>query len=92
MELTQDPNSVYYLHPSDNTGMKLVTTPFNGSCYANWKRSMVIGLTAKNKMCFIDGSLLKPDILDNSYKSWCRCNSMIIGWLIIALEPPIAAS
>ncbi|XP_063947404.1 uncharacterized protein LOC135152006 [Daucus carota subsp. sativus] len=92
MELTQDTNSVYYLHPSYNTGMKLVTTPFNGSSYANWKRSMVIGLTAKNKMCFIDGSLLKPDLLDNSYKSWCRCNSMIIVWLITALEPPIAAS
>lgn len=60
MELTQDPSSVYFLHPSDNTGMKLVTTSFNGTRYGNWKRSMVIGLTAKNKMSFVDGTLAKP--------------------------------
>ncbi|KAL8096592.1 hypothetical protein AgCh_037526 [Apium graveolens] len=77
IELTQDPSSVYFLHPSDNTGMKLVTTPFNGTSYGNWKRSMVIGLTAKNKMCFVDGTLAKPAITDTSYKFWSRCNSMI---------------
>lgn len=92
MELTQDPNTVYYIHPSDNTGMKLVTTPFNGTCYGSWKRSMTIGLTAKNKLCFIDGTLCKPDVDANNYNSWCRCNSMVIGWLISALEPQIASS
>ncbi|XP_074352988.1 uncharacterized protein LOC141692148 [Apium graveolens] len=72
--------------------MKLVTTPFNGTSYGNWKRSMVIGLTAKNKMCFVDGTLAKPAITDTSYKFWSRCNSMITGWIITALDPQIAAS
>ncbi|KAL8120925.1 hypothetical protein AgCh_017922 [Apium graveolens] len=92
IELTQDPSSVYFLHPSDNTGMKLVTTPFNVTSYGNWKRSMVIGLTAKNKMCFVDRTLAKPAITDTSYKFWSRCNSMITGWIITALDPQIAAS
>ncbi|XP_074336348.1 uncharacterized protein LOC141673497 [Apium graveolens] len=65
---------------------------FNGTGYANWKRSMIIGLTAKNKMCFVDGTLAKPVITSEEYKSWCRCNSMIIGWIISVLEPQIAAS
>lgn len=70
--------------------MELVRTPSNGASYGDWKRSMVIDLTAKNKMCFIDGSLSKPDCTDASYRSWCRCNSMIIGWIITVLEPQIA--
>lgn len=92
MELTQDASSVYFLHPSDNTGIKLVTTPFDGTCYGNWKRSMVIGLTAKNKMCFVDGTLAKPEITAPEYNSWSRCNIMITGWIITALDPQIAAS
>lgn len=50
LELNQDPNSVYYIHPSDNIGMRLVTTPFNGSCYGNRKKSMIIGLTSKKTL------------------------------------------
>lgn len=92
MELNQDAPSVYYIHPSDHTGMKLVSTLFNGSLYANWKRSMVIGLTAKNKMSFVDGTLTKPESTADEYKAWSRCNSMVIGWIITVLEPQIAAS
>ncbi|XP_074342118.1 uncharacterized protein LOC141679540 [Apium graveolens] len=69
--------------------MKLVTTPFGGTAYENWKRSMVIGLTAKNKMSFIDVTLLKPDANAPEFKSWSRCNSMKTGWIITALEPQI---
>lgn len=92
MELTQDPSSVYYIYPSDNTGMKLVSTQFNGSNYANWKRSMIIGFTAKNKMTFLDGTLAKPLSTADAYKSWCRSNSIVIGWIITALDASIAAS
>lgn len=92
MELTQDPSSVYYLHASDHTGLKLVSIPFNGSSYANWKRSMIIGLTAKNKMAFVDGSLEKPNSDDETYKACCRCNSMVTGWIITVLDSQIAAS
>lgn len=92
MELTQDPNSIYCIHPSDNTGMKLVTTLFNGSCYGIWKRSMVIGLTAKNKLCFVECTMPKHAIGAPAYNSWSRCNSMIIGWIISSVDPQIASS
>lgn len=54
---TQNPSSDYYLHPSYHASTKLVYVPFDGIGYADWKRSMIIGLTAINKMCFVDGSL-----------------------------------
>ncbi|XP_074327777.1 uncharacterized protein LOC141665691 [Apium graveolens] len=92
MELNQDQSSVYYLHPSDHTGMKLVSIVFNGSNFINWKRSMTIGLTVKNKMSFVDGTLNKPNTTDDAFRSWSRCNSMVIGWIITALDPQIAAS
>lgn len=41
-----DPSSPYYIHPSDNPGMKLVTFKFDGNGFADWKRSMLISLAA----------------------------------------------
>ncbi|XP_021713603.1 uncharacterized protein LOC110681785 [Chenopodium quinoa] len=42
-------------------------------------------------MGFIDGSLPKPnDAL--VLKAWNRCNSMVIGWIIVVLGPQIAGS
>lgn len=52
---------------------------------------MIIGLTAKNNMCFTDVTLDKLDMTAPTYKSWSRCNIMIIGWIITALEPQIAS-
>ncbi|KAL8125167.1 hypothetical protein AgCh_012733 [Apium graveolens] len=43
-------------------------------------------------MSFVDGTLAKPEITADDYKSWCRYNSMIIGWIVSALDPQIAAS
>lgn len=63
-----------------------------GTCYENWKCSIVIGFTAKNKMCFVDGTLAKPEITAPEHESWSRCNSMITGSIITTLEPQIAAS
>lgn len=39
-------------------------------------------LGAKNKLCFIDGSLPKPTTLADLVKAWARCNHMIFSWLI----------
>lgn len=75
VDQSQNPNSPFYIHPSDNPGMKLVSEKFNVSCYDEWKRSMIISLSAKNKMGFVDGSIKKPDATDINYKVWDKCNS-----------------
>ncbi|KAL2895195.1 Retrovirus-related Pol polyprotein from transposon RE1 [Bienertia sinuspersici] len=87
----QDPSSPYYIHPSDSQ-YKLVPTIFYGSAYNDWKRSVMIGLSAKNKLGFIDGSIPKP--LDNVVlaKAWERCNNTVISWFIQVLHPIIARS
>lgn len=43
LDPAQDPSSPYYIHPSDSQ-YRLVPTPFSGSGYNDWKRSVIIGL------------------------------------------------
>ncbi|CAO2838684.1 unnamed protein product [Amaranthus hypochondriacus] len=92
LDPTQDPSSIYYLHPSDHAGSKLVSIPFDGTGYSDWKRSMIIGLTAKNKMSFVDGTLAQPSSTSSNHKAWIRCNNMIISWLIASMDRLTAKS
>ncbi|GKV47881.1 hypothetical protein SLEP1_g54736 [Rubroshorea leprosula] len=50
-------NNPFYLHPSDNPGNMLVSTPLTDDNYATWRRAVIIALTAKNKLSFVDGNL-----------------------------------
>ncbi|XP_055801293.1 uncharacterized protein LOC129870503 [Solanum dulcamara] len=44
----------FYLHALDYSGMNLINSPFNGKGYDGWSRSILIALSAKNKIGFID--------------------------------------
>ncbi|XP_074322790.1 uncharacterized protein LOC141659761 [Apium graveolens] len=76
-----------HLQSSDSPGMKLVSEPFDGTGFNNWKRSITIALSARNKLGFP-----KPLSTAPSYKSWSRCNDMVISWLIGALSKTIGRS
>ncbi|XP_009793736.1 uncharacterized protein [Nicotiana sylvestris] len=71
-----------------------ISTPFNGSGYGGWKRSMIVSLSAKNKIGFVDGSCPKPMANENPamIRQWDRCNNMVISWLTSSLSPTIAES
>uniref|UniRef100_A0A3Q7HEA6 Retrotransposon Copia-like N-terminal domain-containing protein n=1 Tax=Solanum lycopersicum TaxID=4081 RepID=A0A3Q7HEA6_SOLLC len=55
-----DINHAFYLHSSDSPGMGLVSNIFDGKGYQNWKRSVLIALSAKNKLGFITGTHSAP--------------------------------
>lgn len=50
---------------------------------------MMNALRAKNKLCFVDGSLTKPDENKQEVQSWEKCNSMVISWIFNALAPEL---
>ncbi|KAK4740327.1 hypothetical protein R3W88_004024 [Solanum pinnatisectum] len=77
---TVDFSHAFYLHSSDHPGMNLVSTAFDGRSYGGWRRSIMIALSAKNKLRFIDGSLIVPTD-GNLQKAWSRCNDMVLSWL-----------
>ncbi|KZV32332.1 hypothetical protein F511_22589 [Dorcoceras hygrometricum] len=54
-------NDPLYLHPSDSPGAPIVCDPLTGAeNYGVWSRAMLLALTAKNKVGFIDGSCARP--------------------------------
>ncbi|KAL5557872.1 hypothetical protein UlMin_034083 [Ulmus minor] len=87
-----DSNSPFFLHSGDHPGIILITTPLNGVNYHTWRRAMVMALTAKNKIGFIDGTIPKPFSTDLIFNSWTRCDSMISSWIINAVTREIADS
>lgn len=90
-DLTMNPSSVYYLHPS-NSVQKLINIVFSGSGFVDWIRVMTIALAGKNKLSFVDGSLPRPTNNIAAAKSWDRLNNVIMGWIIVVLEDSIAKS
>ncbi|XP_021852169.1 uncharacterized protein [Spinacia oleracea] len=87
-----NPNSAYYLSSHDLNASKLVSIVFDGKCFNDWKRSMVIALSARNKLCFVDGSLNQPASNLANHRIWNRCNDLVISWMLSSLEPSIARS
>nr|XP_009627115.1 uncharacterized protein LOC104117736 [Nicotiana tomentosiformis] len=87
-----NPSSPLFIHSSDIPGTCLVLVPFFGIGFGGWKRKMVVALSAKNKIAFIDGSFLKPSDNVVELKFWNICNNMVIFWLTSSLSPDIAES
>ncbi|XP_021862985.2 uncharacterized protein [Spinacia oleracea] len=87
-----NPNSAYYLSNNDLNTSKLVNLVFDGKCFNDWKRSMMIALSARNKLCFVDGTLDQPAANSQDFRIWNRCNDLVISWMLGSLEVSIARS
>ncbi|KAL4354578.1 hypothetical protein GQ457_06G014030 [Hibiscus cannabinus] len=83
----------YYLHQSYSPGMVLVTQPLANDNYNSWKRSMIMLLSAKNKLGFVDGSISAPPSSSvDSFNAWMRANNMVNSCLLNSVSRDIAAS
>lgn len=82
-----------FLPPSDITtitiiGFKLVGT----ENFRIWLNSMTRSLKGRNKLGFVDGSVIKP--IDNTIKclKWERANAVVCSWILGSLSESIYAS
>ncbi|KAL5570766.1 hypothetical protein UlMin_020363 [Ulmus minor] len=87
-----DPSNAYFLHHSDSPGLVLVSQPLIGDNYASSSRAMLIALSVKNKLGFIDGSISKPQGTDPNLNSWIRKNIIVISWILNSISREISAS
>ncbi|KAL5544288.1 hypothetical protein UlMin_008072 [Ulmus minor] len=87
-----DSSNPYFLHHSDNPGLVLVSQPLIGENYASWSRAMLIALSVKNKLGFVDGSIPKPAGTDPNLSSWIRNNNIVISWILNSVSKEISAS
>lgn len=84
----------YYMHANESPAAVLVSNVLTsgGENYNSWARSMTVSLSTKNKIGFVDGTI--PGPLPNTANSlaWNRCNSMVLSWLMHALDSEVAQS
>lgn len=53
---------------------------------------MMLSLSAKNKLGFVDGSIIKPDAGSLDFKAWERCNDLVCSWLLCNLDESLSRS
>lgn len=80
----------YHLHHSDSTNLVLVFDLLTESNYNSWSRAMLIGLLCKNKVGFVDGTLLCPT--GDLRSSWIICNGVVMAWILNSISKEISAS
>ena len=81
-----------YLHPSDHPGLSLVSKKFDGSNFGSCSKAMLISLSAKNKIGFVNGKIKRPAEDDHNFELWQRCNDMVMSWILNVLASDIAES
>nr|GMD80083.1 uncharacterized protein LOC109157055 [Ipomoea batatas] len=71
-----DRTNPLYLHPNESPALHLVTAQLEGrSNYHSWARAMEMALRSKNKLSFVDGTMVIPSNLDTKYYYWDQCNT-----------------
>ncbi|GJV13453.1 cysteine-rich receptor-like protein kinase 8 [Tanacetum coccineum] len=72
------PNHPLYFHPQDHPGMILISRKLTGSDnYSHWKRSMMIALSARNKIKLVNGDFEEPEKTSPIRAYWERANDML---------------
>ncbi|XP_074302836.1 uncharacterized protein LOC141636142 [Silene latifolia] len=71
----------FFLSPTDQPGLKLSETLFDGSNFRQWQRDIIQALLSKNKIGFISGECLLPDKSDKRYNAWIRCDILVSRWI-----------
>ncbi|XP_075101073.1 uncharacterized protein LOC142176737 [Nicotiana tabacum] len=72
-----------YMYPSDaprslSAGIELVIM----ENYTIWSRSMKVALLGRNKLGFIDGSIVRDDYSGDLAKDCYCCNANVFSWLM----------
>jgi len=92
IDMSESFTNPYYLHHANSLGSVLVSALLDEDTYHSWSRSMIIALTAKNKLGFVDGSIVKLAPTASTYLPWIRCNIMVLSWILNSISKDITAS
>ena len=53
---------------------------------------MILALTAKKKIGFVNGKVIKPDLDSPLYEDWEICNTMVLSWMINLMHMDVPSS
>ena len=60
--------------------------------YQSWSRAMVLALTTKKKIRFVNVKIAKPKDDSPMYEDWGSCNTMVLSWLINSMHVDVSSS
>lgn len=86
------PSSPYLIHPSDSPSLILVSGHLTGDNFPKWQCALCRALNAKNKLCFVDGTLKAPSNTSTDYAQWSRTKDMVLTWILNTITPSLANS
>ncbi|XP_020235257.1 uncharacterized protein LOC109815075 [Cajanus cajan] len=89
---TLDPTNPLFLHHSNGPGLVLTSQLIDNKNYTTWSHAMLVALSMKNKILFVDGSLPKLAADDPTYPAWIRGNNVVISWLYNSVSKDIITS
>ncbi|XP_071729077.1 uncharacterized protein [Rutidosis leptorrhynchoides] len=76
-----------YLHASDTTNTPLIFIKLKGTeNYNVWSRAMLLALSTKNKVGFVNGTCRKSTDNEVLAAQWDRCNSIVLSWLLSSIS------
>ncbi|CAA7044030.1 unnamed protein product [Microthlaspi erraticum] len=81
----------YTLYPSNNPGTLITPVLLRGDNYSEWATKLWNSLQAKQKIGFIDGTIVKPET-NPDLARWTATNSMIVGWIRTSIDPTIRST
>ncbi|KAJ1697041.1 hypothetical protein LUZ63_005553 [Rhynchospora breviuscula] len=87
-----DSSSPFFFYPSDNPGMTITSCILKGENYDLWVKAMRNSLRAKNKLGFVDGTIIKPKPTDPEADVWESSNSMLVSWLFNSIDSSLQPS
>lgn len=87
-----DSSSPFYLQNGDHPGLILVSHPLTGNNFNTWNRAMIMVLTTKNILGFVNRTIFQSPPDDLLYGSWLHCNSMVITWIFNSVSRDISDS
>ncbi|CAL1382824.1 unnamed protein product [Linum trigynum] len=82
----------FYINPNENLAQSIVPIVLDGPNYQTWSKAVKVVLKTKNKLGFIDGSIVAPNRNDNLFQIWDACNTIVLCWITNSLEKDISRS
>ncbi|KAI4310895.1 hypothetical protein MLD38_035840 [Melastoma candidum] len=81
IEALDSPHSPYFVNATDFHVSALVSPELGDGNYASWRRSFELALSIKNKVSFVDGTIVKPAADNPLFSAWRRCDNLVKSWI-----------
>ncbi|XP_074283645.1 uncharacterized protein LOC141608181 [Silene latifolia] len=91
-QTTTPPSSSVSVIQIENPGTKITHITFNGNNYDEWSRAFRLALLAKDKIGYIEGTIVKPAESAEDFKIWRSTNALVTAWIYNSIEVELAKS